>query len=94
MTAAEAKSSILRNTFIVNCTEELGIKNCLNRICANDILCPIDVPRHTNSAMDGYAINFDNARERQTSASLWNRAPEKIKNYWESYRWTPFFGEL
>ena len=26
MTAAEAKSSILRNTFIVNCTEELGLK--------------------------------------------------------------------
>ena len=92
MTAAEAKSSILRNTFIVNCTEELGIKNCLDRICANDILCPIDVPRHTNSAMDGYAINFDNARERQTSASLWNRAPEKIKIIGRATAGHPFLG--
>lgn len=92
MTAAEAKGSILRNTFVIEGTEKLGIKNCLDRICADDILCPIDVPRHRNSAMDGYAINIDNAREKQTSASLWNRAPEKIKIIGKATAGHPYLG--
>ncbi len=35
----------------------LPIRDCLDRVLARDILSPIDVPSHTNSAMDGYAVN-------------------------------------
>ena len=38
--------------------ESLPIRSCLGRILAQDIVPPIDVPAHDNSAMDGYAVRF------------------------------------
>jgi len=40
--------------------ETVGIFDALGRVLAEDIISPIDVPPHDNSAMDGYA--FDGAR--------------------------------
>ena len=40
-------------------SEKLDLRSCLNRYLAEDIYSPIDVPSHTNSAMDGYAIAGD-----------------------------------
>lgn len=37
-------------------TEDLSLLESLNRILADDLICPIDVPPHDNSAMDGYAF--------------------------------------
>jgi molybdopterin molybdotransferase len=37
-------------------TEKLPLKQVLNRILANDIISPINVPPHDNAAMDGYAF--------------------------------------
>ena len=37
--------------------ETLPLHQCLGRILASDLLSPIDVPAHDNSAMDGYAFN-------------------------------------
>ena len=37
--------------------EALPLHQCLGRILAGDLLSPIDVPAHDNSAMDGYAFN-------------------------------------
>jgi len=34
----------------------LPIRNALDRILANDVISPINVPAHDNSAMDGYAF--------------------------------------
>ncbi len=39
--------------------QTLPLKEALGRVLARDVLCPIDVPAHDNSAMDGYA--FDGA---------------------------------
>jgi molybdopterin molybdotransferase len=36
--------------------EELGIFQSLNRVVAEDVICPINVPPHDNSAMDGFAF--------------------------------------
>ena len=33
------------------------MRDCLGQILAQSIISPIDVPGHTNSAMDGYALN-------------------------------------
>ena len=38
-------------------SEQLGLRESLGRIVAQDILSPINVPAYTNSAMDGYAVN-------------------------------------
>ena len=37
--------------------EEIDIIQSLQRVVAADVFCPIHVPPHDNSAMDGYAFN-------------------------------------
>jgi molybdopterin molybdotransferase len=41
-------------------TEEVGVLHALGRVLAQDLVSPISVPPHDNSAMDGYA--FDGAQ--------------------------------
>jgi molybdopterin molybdotransferase len=43
----------------VNEHESLALTTALGRIVAFDVLSPIDVPGHPNSAMDGYAFHSD-----------------------------------
>ncbi len=50
--------------------EELGIFDALGRVLAFDVISPISVPPHDNSAMDGFA--FD-------SAQLWPNTPLTLK---------------
>ncbi|MDP3843144.1 MAG: molybdopterin molybdotransferase MoeA [Oxalobacteraceae bacterium] len=40
----------------VNAIEKLAIRAALGRVLAADVVSPIDVPAHDNSAMDGYAL--------------------------------------
>ena len=40
-------------------TERIGLRAALGRIPAEDIVSDRDVPPHDNSAMDGYAVYFD-----------------------------------
>ncbi|MDX1301805.1 bifunctional molybdopterin-guanine dinucleotide biosynthesis adaptor protein MobB/molybdopterin molybdotransferase MoeA [Photobacterium sp.] len=39
--------------------QSVPLKEALGQIAAHDILSPVNVPQHTNSAMDGYAIRGD-----------------------------------
>src|SRR5512145_2382692 len=47
-------------------TEELGIFEALDRVLAQDVISPVSVPPHDNSAMDGYA--FDGSQLRADAA--------------------------
>ena len=38
--------------------EVVALRQALDRILAADVHSPIEVPNHTNSAMDGYALRF------------------------------------
>ncbi|MBS1186031.1 MAG: molybdenum cofactor synthesis domain protein [Burkholderiaceae bacterium] len=40
----------------VEAIEKIAIRSALGRVLAQDIVSPIDVPAHDNSAMDGYAF--------------------------------------
>ena len=40
----------------VSGVEKLPVRSALGRVLAKDIVSPIDVPSHDNSAMDGYAV--------------------------------------
>jgi molybdopterin molybdotransferase len=53
---AEAMEHLLADVEPVQGVERTPLKKALGRILAEDILSPADVPRHRNSAMDGYAI--------------------------------------
>src|SRR6185295_878214 len=43
----------------VTATERLHVRAALGRVLAEDIKSPIAVPGHDNSAMDGYAVRYD-----------------------------------
>ncbi len=51
-----AKQLILDEVEIIEGSEKIAIRSTLGRVLAEDIHSPINVPSHTNSAMDGYAI--------------------------------------
>ncbi|HWQ39709.1 MAG TPA: gephyrin-like molybdotransferase Glp [Burkholderiales bacterium] len=42
----------------VSTIERVHIRAALGRVLAEDVISPIDVPQHDNSAMDGYAVRF------------------------------------
>jgi molybdopterin molybdotransferase len=46
-------------------TEEVDILQALGRVLAHDLVSPIDVPAHDNSAMDGYAFAGAQLKEDQ-----------------------------
>ncbi len=50
--------------------ETLPLHQCLGRILADDILSPIDVPAHDNSAMDGYAFQGSELRDDGQNVEL------------------------
>src|SRR5438128_1545993 len=44
----------------VSGVEKLPVRAALGRVLAKDVVSPINVPSHDNSAMDGYAVRNDN----------------------------------
>ena len=54
----EALSNMLAQLPQPTETETLSLNDCTNRVLAQDIISPINVPSFDNSAMDGYAIKF------------------------------------
>jgi molybdopterin molybdotransferase len=52
----EARQRILDALPPIQNTEKIALRSALERILDEDIISPIDVPGHTNSAMDGYAL--------------------------------------
>ena len=53
----DAKQEMLNQLDKVSKSELVGLEQLLNRILADDIHSPIDVPSFANSAMDGYALS-------------------------------------
>ncbi|MGH6617936.1 MAG: gephyrin-like molybdotransferase Glp, partial [Alphaproteobacteria bacterium] len=59
MKAADALALLGERTGPVVGTEEVALDAAIARILAEDVTSPIDVPQHDNSAVDGYAVYFD-----------------------------------
>jgi molybdopterin molybdotransferase len=53
---AQAQQIIRDFVTPVQTVEKLALRSALGRVLAADIISPIDVPAHDNSAMDGYAL--------------------------------------
>jgi molybdopterin molybdotransferase len=53
---ARAREAIERFVEPVDCVERVAIRAALDRVLARDVVSPIDVPAHDNSAMDGWAV--------------------------------------
>jgi len=64
-----AKARELIRTFLspLTAVERLHIRQSLGRVLAGDVVSPLAVPGHDNSAMDGYALRFaDLAADSET----------------------------
>jgi len=64
------RARALIRTFLapVTATERVHIRQALDRVLAADVVSPLDVPGHDNSAMDGYAVRFaDLSPDRETT---------------------------
>lgn len=59
MRADEALAQILDRLVTVTESERVPLPRALDRILAAPVVSPIDVPAHPNSAVDGYAVWFD-----------------------------------
>lgn len=53
----EARARIAESINASDQTQKLALTELLDRVLAEDITSPIDIPPYTNSAMDGYAIH-------------------------------------
>lgn len=56
MPVEKAREVIARFLTPVSATERVHVRAALGRVLATDVISPLDVPAHDNSAMDGYAV--------------------------------------
>jgi len=56
LTVDDARQQILADIESITASEKLTLRSALDRVLAEDIISPMSVPGHTNSAMDGYAL--------------------------------------
>ncbi len=63
MPVEKARSHIRAFLEPVTAVERLNIRAALGRVLAEEIISPVNVPQHDNSAMDGYAVRFDDLKQ-------------------------------
>jgi molybdopterin molybdotransferase len=85
MPVARARELIRRFLTPVTATERLHVRQALGRVLAADIVSPIDVPGHDNSAMDGWAVRF---------ADLDPAGETRLARIGESFAGKPFDGAV
>ncbi len=56
LTVEQAQEFILSQCAPIRGSEKLAVRAALDRVLSEDVISPVDVPSHTNSAMDGYAV--------------------------------------
>ncbi len=85
MPVDKAREVIARFLTPVTATERVGVRAALGRVLAEDVVSPLDVPAHDNSAMDGYAVRF---------ADLKTDGDVTLKNAGSSFAGAPFKGTM
>src|SRR5258705_6581048 len=85
MPVAKAREFIARFLTPVSAVERLSIRSALGRVLAEDVISPLDVPAHDNSAMDGYAVRY---------ADLKADGEVTLKVAGSSFAGVPFQGQI
>ncbi|MEO5813189.1 MAG: gephyrin-like molybdotransferase Glp [Rhodanobacter sp.] len=62
MTLEAALVAVLKSVNVVAESESVGLMDASGRILAQDVISATNVPGHTNSAMDGYALRWADTR--------------------------------
>ena len=75
ITTSEALNILAARISPVTDEETVYLRAAIGRILAEDVTSPVDVPPHDNSAVDGYAVNFDDlAAKASTTLPVAGRA--------------------
>lgn len=75
MSLDDALALIEERTQAVTGVEAVALKDGLGRILAEDVIAPFAVPPHANSAVDGYAVRFEDlAQDKETMLRVVGRA--------------------
>lgn len=64
----QARAQMLTQVASPTQAETLNLQAAANRICAEDVISPINVPSFDNSAMDGYAVRLADLQQSLTLA--------------------------
>ncbi len=83
LTVAEAQALIFGQLVPVQGWEQVSIRDALDRILAEDVIAPFNVPAHDNSAMDGYAVRYED---------LTSEAENRLKVVGTAFAGKPFSG--
>jgi molybdopterin molybdotransferase len=62
MSLASALDAVLKSVTVVTESVSVGLLDASGRILAQDVISATNVPGHTNSAMDGYALRWEDTR--------------------------------
>lgn len=65
MTLESALDAVLKSVKVVAESESIGLLDAPGRILAQDVISAVNVPGHTNSAMDGYALRWEDTRSAE-----------------------------
>ena len=85
MPVAKARELIASFLAPVTALERVHVRSALGRVLAEDIVSPLAVPGHDNSAMDGYAVRF---------ADLKPDGETVLKRVGESFAGKPWSGAI
>ena len=85
MPVAKARELIRSFLAPMSTIERVSVRSALQRVLAEDIVSPLAVPGHDNSAMDGYAVRF---------ADLDVSAETVLKRVGESFAGKPWSGAI
>jgi len=85
MPVDRARQFIVERLQAIEGTERLPILQALDRVLATDVVSPMDVPGHDNSAMDGYALRH---------ADLASSGATTLAVIGTAYAGQPFTGSL
>jgi molybdopterin molybdotransferase len=67
---AQAQAIVQQLVQPVTAVESVALRTALGRVLARDIISPIDVPAHDNSAMDGYALRSSDLGTQASGTDL------------------------
>jgi molybdopterin molybdotransferase len=85
MPVPRAREVIAKFLSPVTTIEQVSVRAALGRVLGADVISPVDVPSHDNSAMDGYAVRF---------ADLKANGKATLKMTGRSFAGVPFKGAV
>jgi molybdopterin molybdotransferase len=85
MPVGRAREVIARFLTPMSARERVHVRSALGRVLAEDVMSPLNVPAHDNSAMDGYAVRFSDLKVD---------AEVSLNNVGSSFAGAPFKGSM